>query len=124
MGYMRVSRADGSQVLNLQRDSLLAAGVNERNLYSDRVSGKLDDRPGLAACLQVLREGNVLVVWRLDRLGPSLRHLVNVVHDLTSRGVGFKVLSGQGAAVDTTTPAGKLVFGIFASLAEFERDLI
>jgi Resolvase, N terminal domain len=66
----------------------------------------------------------MLVVWKLDRLGRSLRHLVNVVHDLTSRGIGLKVLSGQGAAIDTTTPAGKLVFGIFASLAEFERDLI
>jgi DNA invertase Pin-like site-specific DNA recombinase len=62
--------------------------------------------------------------WKLDRLGRSLRHLVNVVHDLTSRGIGLKVLTGQGAAIDTTTPAGKLVFGIFASLAEFERDLI
>jgi DNA invertase Pin-like site-specific DNA recombinase len=63
-------------------------------------------------------------VWKLDRLGRSLRHLVNVVHDLTSRGIGLMVLTGQGAAIDTTTPAGKLVFGIFASLAEFERDLI
>ena len=79
---------------------------------------------GLAACLQALREGDTLVVWKLDRLGRSLRHLVNTVHDLTSRGVGLRVLTGQGAAIDTTTPAGKLVFGIFASLAEFERDLI
>jgi len=71
-----------------------------------------------------LREGDTLVVWKLDRLGRSLRHLVNVVHDLTSRGIGLRVLTGQGAAIDTTTPAGKLVFGIFASLAEFERDLI
>ena len=64
------------------------------------------------------------MVWKLDRLGRSLRHLVNVVHDLTSHGIGLRVLTGQGAAIDTTTPAGKLVFGIFASLAEFERDLI
>ena len=85
---------------------------------------KEDDRPGLAACLQALREGDTLVVWKLDRLGRSLRHLVNVVHDLTSRGIGLKVLTGQGATIDTTTPAGKLIFGIFASLAEFERDLI
>ena len=123
IGYMRVSKADGSQVLDLQRDALLAAGVSERHLYSDTASGKKDDRPGLAACLQALREGDTLVVWKLDRLGRSLRHLVNVVHDLTSRGIGLKVLTGQGAAIDTTTPAGKLVFGIFASLAEFERDL-
>ncbi len=121
---MRVSKADGSQVLDLQRDALLAAGVSERHLYSDTASGKKDDRPGLAACLQALREGDTLVVWKLDRLGRSLRHLVNVVHDLTSRGIGLRVLTGQGAAIDTTTPAGKLVFGIFASLAEFERDLI
>ena len=124
IGYMRVSKADGSQVLDLQRDALIAAGVSECHLYSDTASGKKDDRPGLAACLQALREGDTLVVWKLDRLGRSLRHLVNVVHDLTSRGVGLKVLTGQGAAIDTTTPAGKLVFGIFASLAEFERDLI
>jgi DNA invertase Pin-like site-specific DNA recombinase len=124
LGYMRVSKADGSQVLDLQRDALLAAGVNERHLYSDTASGKQDDRPGLAACLQALKEGDTLVVWKLDRLGRSLRHLVNVVHDLTSRIIGLKVLTGKGAAIDTTTPAGKLVFGIFASLAEFERDLI
>ena len=124
IGYMRVSKADGSQVLDLQKDALLGAGVSERHLYSDMASGKQDDRPGLAACLQALRGGDTLVVWKLDRLGRSLRHLVNVVHDLTSRGVGLKVLTGHGAAIDTTTPAGKLVFGIFASLAEFERDLI
>ncbi len=124
IGYMRVSKADGSQVLDLQRDALLSAGVSERHLYSDTASGKKDDRPGLAACLQALRQGDTLVVWKLDRLGRSLRHLVNTVHDLTSRGVGLRVLTGQGAAIDTTTPAGKLVFGIFASLAEFERDLI
>jgi DNA invertase Pin-like site-specific DNA recombinase len=124
IGYMRISKADGSQVLDLQRDALMAAGVSERHLYSDTASGKQDDRPGLASCLQALREGDTLLVWKLDRLGRSLRLLVNVVHDLTSRGIGLKVLTGQGAAIDTTTPAGKLVFGIFASLAEFERDLI
>jgi DNA invertase Pin-like site-specific DNA recombinase len=124
IGYMRVSKTDGSQVLDLQRDALLAAGVTERHLYSDTASGRKDDRPGLAACLQSLREGDTLVVWKLDRLGRSLRHLVNTVHELTSRSIGLKVLTGQGAAIDTTTPAGKLVFGIFASLAEFERDLI
>jgi len=111
-------------VLDLQHDALLVAGVTERHLYRDAASGKKDDRPGLAACLQALREGDTLVVWKLDRLGRNLRHLVNTVHDLTNRGIGLKVLTGQGAAIDTTTPAGKLVFGIFASLAEFERDLI
>jgi DNA invertase Pin-like site-specific DNA recombinase len=74
---MRVSKADGSQVLYLQRDALLGAGVKDRHLYSDTASGKKDDRPGLVACLQALREGDTLVVWKLDRLGRSLRHLVN-----------------------------------------------
>jgi len=74
--------------------------------------------------LKALRDGDTLVVWKLDRLGRNLHHLVNTVHDLTARGVGLKVLTGQGAAIDTTTPAGKLIFGIFAALAEFERELI
>lgn len=76
------------------------------------------------SCLKALREGDTLLVWKLDRLGRNLRHLVNTVHDLTARRVGLKVLTGQGTAIDTTTAAGKLVFGIFAALAEFERELI
>jgi DNA invertase Pin-like site-specific DNA recombinase len=124
LGYMRVSKADGSQVLDLQRDALLAAGVAPGDLYEDLASGKRDDRPGLAACLKALRKDDVLVAWKLDRLGRDLRHLVNLVHELTERRVGLKILSGQGASIDTTTPAGKLVFGIFAALAEFERALI
>ena len=124
IGYMRVSKADGSQVVDLQRDALIAAGVAPSHLYEDLASGRRDDRPGLAACLKALREGDTLVVWKLDRLGRDLRHLVNTVHDLTTRGVGFKVLTGQGAQIDTTTAQGKLVFGIFAALAEFERELI
>jgi DNA invertase Pin-like site-specific DNA recombinase len=99
-------------VTDLQRDALLAVGVDPRHLYEDAASGKLDDRPGLAACLKALREGDTLLVWKLDRLGRDLRHLVNTVHDLTARGIGFRVLTG------------KLVFGIFAALAEFERELI
>jgi DNA invertase Pin-like site-specific DNA recombinase len=94
------------------------------HLYQDQASGRRDDRPGLAACLKALRQGDVLVAWKLDRLGRDLRHLVNLVHELTGRGVGLKVLTGQGATIDTTTAAGKLVFGIFAALAEFERELI
>ena len=124
IGYMRVSKADGSQVVDLQRDALVAAGISTGHLYEDLASGRRDDRPGLAACLKALREGDTLVVWKLDRLGRDLRHLVNTVHDLTTRGVGFKVLTGQGAQIDTTTAQGKLVFGIFAALAEFERELI
>jgi DNA invertase Pin-like site-specific DNA recombinase len=124
IGYMRVSKADGSQTLDLQRDALLGAGVKSEHLYEDHASGKHDSRPGLEACLKALREGDTLVAWKLDRLGRDLRHLVNLVHDLTGRGVGLKVLAGQGAHLDTTTANGRLVFGIFAALAEFERELI
>ena len=121
---MRVSKADGSQTTDLQRDALLAAGIKAGALYEDKASGAKDDRPQLAACLKALRSGDTLMVWKLDRLGRNLRHLVNVVHELTERGIGLKVLTGQGAAIDTTTASGKLVFGIFAALAEFERELI
>ncbi|WP_035776146.1 recombinase family protein, partial [Arthrobacter sp. H5] len=124
VGYMRVSKADGSQSTDLQRDALLAAGIAEDSLYEDRASGKKEDRPQLVACLKALRHEDTLIVWKLDRLGRDLRHLVNIVHDLTERGIGLKVLTGQGAAIDTTTASGKLVFGIFAALAEFERELI
>ena len=124
VGYMRVSKADGSQSTDLQRDALLTAGVGPEHLYEDQASGKKDDRPHLTACLKALRKGDTLIVWKLDRLGRDLRHLVNTVHDLTDRDIGLKVLTGQGTAIDTTTASGKLVFGIFAALAEFERELI
>jgi DNA invertase Pin-like site-specific DNA recombinase len=124
IGYMRVSKADGSQTVDLQKDALLAAGIKSEHLYEDLASGRRDDRPGLAACLKALRQGDILVVWKLDRLGRDLRHLINTVHGLVERGVGFRVLSGHGSSIDTTTASGKLVFGIFAALAEFERGLI
>ena len=92
VGYMRVSKADGSQTVDLQRDALLAAGVDADHLYDDHASGQRDDRPGLASCLKALRDGDTLVVWKLDRLGRNLHHLINTVHDLTARGVGLKVL--------------------------------
>src|SRR4051812_11393933 len=107
VGYMRVSKADGSQVTDLQRDALLAAGVHTQHLYEDATTGKRGDRPGLAACLKAPRNRDTLVVWKLDRLGRHLRHLVNTVHDLTSRGIACKVLTGQGASIDTTTANGK-----------------
>ena len=125
IGYARVSKADGSQVIDLQHDALAKAGVDlEHHLYTDAASGKRDDRPGLDACIKALRHGDTLVVWKLDRLGRDLRHLVNLVGDLTKRGIGLKVLAGEGASIDTTTANGRLVFAIFAGLAEFERELI
>jgi DNA invertase Pin-like site-specific DNA recombinase len=124
IGYMRVSKADGSQVTDLQLDALLAAGVSREQIYEDHASGGKDDRPALAACLKALRAGDTLVVWKLDRLGRNLQHLVSTIDSLHQAGIGFRVLSGQGASIDTTTPTGKLIFGIFAALAEYERELI
>lgn len=119
IGYMRVSTAD--QSLDLQRDALLAADVSPDRIYEDVCSGKSTERPGLARALDVARDGDAIVVWKLDRVGRSLPHVVGLVGDLQKRGVGLKVLTGD---IDTTTPTGRLVFGIFATLAEFERDLI
>ena len=105
-------------------DALAAAGVAPEHLYQDEASGKRDGRPGLDACLKALREGDTLYIWKLDRLGRDLKHLVTTVRGLADRGVGLSVLTGQGANIDTTTSSGKLIFGIFAALAEFEGDLI
>ena len=124
IGYMRVSKSDGTQTLTLQRDALLSAGVDPERLYEDLASGRKDDRPGLQACLKALQPGNTLVVWKLDRLGRDLKHLVSLMDDLRQRQVGFKVLTGSGAQIDTATANGRLVFGIFAALAEFESELI
>lgn len=124
IGYARVSKADGSQVHDLQRDALVAAGVDPDHIYEDAASGRRDTRPGLDACLKALRRGDTLVVWKLDRLGRDLRHLVNLVGELTKRQIGLKVLAGEGASIDTTTANGRLIFAIFAGLAEFERELI
>lgn len=117
IGYSRVSTTD--QVADLQRDALLGAGCER--LFADVASGAAAGRPELAAALDYLREGDVLCVWRLDRLGRSLKHLVETVTMLQERGVGFRSLQ---ESVDTTTPSGRLTFHVFAALAEFERDLI
>jgi len=117
IGYARVSTSD--QNLNLQQDALQAAGCER--LFTDVVSGARVERPGLTGALTECRPGDTLVVWKLDRLGRSLPHLVETVGALATRGVGFHSLQEH---IDTTTSGGKLIFHIFASLAEFERDLI
>ena len=121
VGYMRVSTEGDRQVLNLQRDALLAAGVDERHLFEDRASGSRGDRQGLTKALAFLRSGDCLVVWKLDRLGRSLPHLLTTVTDLKTRGVAFRSLTEQ---MDTTTPQGEFLFHIFGALAQFERSLI
>src|SRR3954470_3634818 len=117
IGYARVSTDD--QNLDLQRDALTKAGCEQ--IYTDRVSGTKATRKGLKEALSHLRAGDTLVVWRLDRLGRSLRHLIDTITELGDRGVGFKSLQEN---IDTTTSGGKLVFHIFGSMAEFERDII
>ncbi|MCD4830843.1 MAG: recombinase family protein [Anaerohalosphaeraceae bacterium] len=124
IGYIRVSKSDGSQSLDLQRDALLSEGVESDRIYEDLASGRKDDRPGLRACLKALQPKNTLVIWKLDRLGRDLKHLVNTVQDFNERDIGLRVLAGAGAQIDTTTANGRLVFGIFAALAEFEAELI
>jgi DNA invertase Pin-like site-specific DNA recombinase len=117
IGYARVST--GEQTLDLQRDALAAAGGDK--MFEETASDAAAERPVLADSLAYLRPGDVLVVWRLDRLGRSLQHLIAVVAELAQRGIGFKSLSEQ---IDTTTSGGKLVFHVFGALAEFERELI
>src|SRR3954467_2314847 len=117
IGYARVSTLD--QTLNLQQDALTAAGCQD--IYTDTASGSVTDRPGLTNALSHLRSGDTLVVWRLDRLGRSLSHLIETVSQLQERGISFRSLQEQ---IDTTTTGGKLVFHFFGALAEFERDLI
>ncbi len=117
IGYARVSTDD--QTLDLQTDALKKAEC--WRIYTDQVSGAKTERPGLAKALDALREGDTLVVWRLDRLGRSLPHLIQVVEDLKRRNIGFKSLT---ESIDTTTPAGELIFHIFGALAQFERNLI
>src|SRR5918997_3263976 len=121
VGYIRVSSADDRQSTDLQHDALVTAGIDERHLYVDKASGARDDRPGLEACLAFLKAGDVLVVWKLDRLGRSLSHLLAIVADLKARGVAFRSLTEQ---MDTTTPHGELLFSIFGALAQYERALI
>ena len=120
IGYMRVSSESDRQTTDLQRDALLAAGVDERHLFEDKASGARDDRPGLAKALEFVRAGDCLVVWKLDRLGRSLSHLLTIVTGLKEKGVAFRSLTEQ---MDTTTPHGELLFQLFGALAQYEPGL-
>jgi len=117
IGYARVSTKD--QSLNLQKDALRKAGCEK--IYSERISGANTERPELKDLIGQLRQDDIIVVWKLDRLGRSLRDLVDLVSKFQSMGVGFKSLQDN---IDTTTPTGKLTFHLFAALSEFERDII
>ncbi len=119
IGYARISTDD--QTFDLQLDALKAAGCDAQRIYTDTASGAKTDRPGLTRAIDVAREGDTLVVWRLDRLGRTLPHLLQLVEELKRRGVGFRSLT---ESIDTTSPSGQLIFHIFGALAEFERNLI
>ena len=120
VGYARVSTDD--QELSLQIDSLIAHGVERNLIFTDKISGAKSGRPGLDNCLTVLERGDTLLVWRLDRLGRSMSHLVKLIEELRERGVGFRSVSD--GVIDTTSASGELIFHIFSALAQFERRLI
>lgn len=120
IGYARVSTS--AQDLNLQIDALKKIGCEKKNIFTDIVSGSKNDRPGLKECLEILQSGDTLVVWRLDRLGRSMSHLVSTIENLIAQKIGFKSISD--GHIDTTTASGELIFNIFSSLAQFERRLI
>jgi DNA invertase Pin-like site-specific DNA recombinase len=120
IGYARVSTAE--QDLRLQLDALRQVGCRDEHIFCDTASGARTPRPGLEACLQVVTSGDTLVVWRLDRLGRSMAHLVTLIEELRHRQVGFRSLCD--GAIDTTTASGELVFTLFSALAQFERRLI
>ena len=120
IGYARVSTQE--QELNLQLDALEKAGCAKDKIFVDKISGARAERPGLEKCLAEMQSGDTLLVWRLDRLGRSMPHLVSLIEELKSKKIGFKSICD--GAIDTTTASGELIFNIFSSLAQFERRLI
>lgn len=120
VGYARVSRNE--QDLHLQFDALEKAGCHNDLIFVDKMSGAKTERPGLDKCLAALQSGDTLLVWRLDRLGRSMPHLVTLIEELRTKGIGFKSICD--GAIDTTTASGDLIFNIFSSLAQFERRVI
>jgi DNA invertase Pin-like site-specific DNA recombinase len=120
IGYMRVSSDNDRQTTDLQRDALLEAGVDPRQLFANKASGARDDRPGLQQALAYVQPGDCLVVWKLDRLGRSLPHLLQIVTTLQAQGVAFRSLTEQ---MDTTTPQGTFLLSVFGALAQYERSL-
>lgn len=120
IGYARVNTDE--QNLDFQIDSLIEAGCSKNEIFKDRISGAKSEHAGLNQCMEVLSTGDVLIVWRLDRLGRSMVHLVSLIETLREKGVGFKSICD--GAIDTTTASGELVFNIFSSMAQFERRLI
>lgn len=120
IGYARVSTQD--QELDLQLDALKKSGCKKDKIFVDKVSGVKAERPGLEKCLATLQKGDTLIVWRLDRLGRTMPHLVALVEELRQKGIGFR--SVCDGVIDTTTASGELIFNIFSSLAQFERRLI
>ena len=121
VGYIRVSSETDRQNFDLQRDALIAVGVDSRHLFEDRASGSRTDRPGLAQAIAFVRPGDVLVVWKLDRLGRSLTHLIEIISTLKKNQVAFRSLT---EGMDTTTASGELFFHVFGALAQYERALI
>lgn len=120
IGYARVSTSD--QDLNLQIDALENSGCASDFIFTDKTSGAKSTRPGLDKCLETLSSGDILIVWRLDRLGRSMSHLINMIESLIEKDIGFKSI--QDGAIDTTTASGELMFNIFSALSQFERQLI
>lgn len=123
VGYVRVSKADGN--LDFQKDELIKFGVEPKMIYEEHASGKREDRLELLNCLKALRPGeDTLVVWKLDRLGRNLKHLISIVQELEQQNIGLQVLTGKGSCIETRSASGRMIFAIFAALAEYERELI